>query len=290
MEEQVEPSWFHLDLAGLTRSETTLVFARLTTFLILVFCAACCPVPVVSKVVFQDGDRLVRLDVTYRRGGQENSHPAVLTETEIESVLGSIMVRPRKGFLQYFSGKNLSTSQPAFSDEIVQFLAPLAARALHRATELEEVVFYLDLPRDAFIHELTSGGLYVRGDRLHLILANYRHATTGPREIERVRENPLAVLGESWYELIPGPYGVIGGPRPWFFFWTPLPQHLVIDYTSFLNSVRGSEEEKSPPQGQGLSPGESIYRKFRDLNALRKEGLITEEEFREKRKKLLNSF
>jgi hypothetical protein len=53
----------------------------------------------------------------------------------------------------------------------------LFALALSKATPEEVVTFYETRKISAVTREVTSGGLFVGGDELHLVLANYRSHT-----------------------------------------------------------------------------------------------------------------
>jgi hypothetical protein len=66
---------------------------------------------------------------------------------------------------------------PAFTDKEIAFFAPLLALALSKATPEEVVTFYQTRDLSALSREVTSGGLFIQDDELHLILANYRSHT-----------------------------------------------------------------------------------------------------------------
>ena len=59
----------------------------------------CASGPVISKVVFEDEHRLVRLDVTYRTGGQEHSHPVTLNPSVLVAALQAMTVEWRVRFI-----------------------------------------------------------------------------------------------------------------------------------------------------------------------------------------------
>ena len=61
---------------------------------------------------------------------------------------------------------------PAFTNKDITLFAPLLALALSRATPEEVVTFYQTRAISAVTREVTSGGVFVAGDELHLILAN----------------------------------------------------------------------------------------------------------------------
>jgi len=257
---------------------------------ILVVNPGCASGPVISKVVFEDEHRLVRLDVTYRTGGQEHSHPVTLDPSILKAALEAIEVKGRVSLLSGRLGKGRSAATQAFSDEQVQLLAPLLAQAFGRASPLEEIVFYINEPRDSHIQEISSGSFYVQGEDLHLMLANYRYAVVGEMMTERARANPLRVLGESWYEVAPGPQGRMEPSGLWEGMIGVGPQHLVILNTKdrlpiseALEGTASQEPDEIPHQPT------SVAEQLRLLRALRESGLLTQQEFETKQKQVLNS-
>lgn len=245
----------------------------------------CSASPVVSKVVFEDEDHVVRLDVTYRTGMQEHSHPAPLTSMELATVLRAIEVTPQRDLISGYLAPYTSDSPRAFSEEQVQFLAPLLAKGLNHATPLEEVVFYLNQPRDRNIREITSGSLYLHEQALHFILANYRWATAGRMEAERVKTNPLTILGKSRYHVSPGPHGSAQSRQSWLRIFSQTPQQLIIDYQALITSDSSTENRKSSEQPSDQS--QPLAEKLQLLRELKDEGFLTEQEFQEKKKQIL---
>ncbi len=246
--------------------------------------------PVISKVVFEDEHRLVRLDVTYRTGGQEHSHPVTLNPDVLMAALQAITVQGRGSLLSGRLGTNPPPSPQAFSGEQVQFLGPLLAQAFDRASPLEEIVFYVNEPRGSGIREISSGSFYVQGEDLHLILANYRFAVAGELMAEKARANPLLVLGESWYRVTAGPQGRMESSDSWKGMTGAAPQHLVIlnikDRLPIDKAPEGTtnqELDTVPPQPT------SVAEKLRMLRALKKAGLLTQQEFETKQRQVLNS-
>ena len=253
--------------------------------------AGCASQPVVSKVLFEDATRLTRLDVVYRTGGQEHSHPVKLRETEVATALRSIVVRPPRGLGSFLVGQNGSQLPPALSEEMIQFLASQGVEALHQATPLEEMVFYFNQLRDdGVIHEMTSGSLYVQDGRLHLVFANYRHGTVGSIEAERVRNNPLTLVGEPLYELRPGPQGHIENPTQAIPLLRDEPQHISITLHADADAIHHLPQKKEGSQAGQVATEKTAVEKLRELGTMRHDGLITEEEFQRKKKQVLDSF
>ena len=104
------------------------------------------------------------------------------------------------------SGEPASRVHPAFTDKDIAFFAPLLALALSKATPEEVVTFYQTRAISAIAREVTSGGLFVQGDELHLILANYRSHTDymadlGVAETQDDRLTPMQSLAPQGVRL-----------------------------------------------------------------------------------------
>ena len=277
-------------LTTLTGESPTSSAAWLRLATVIAVNPGCALGPVISKVVFEDEHRLVRLDVTYRTGGQEHSHPVTLDPDVLMAALQAMTVTGRGSLLSGRLGANPPVLPQAFSEEQVQFFAPLLARALDRASPLEEIVFYVNEPRGSGIREISSGSFYVQGEDLHLILANYRYAVAGELMAEKARANPLIVLGESWYQVTAGPQGRIEPSGSWKGMTGTAPQHLVmlnIKNRLPVNKAPGrttsQEVDKFPHQPT------SVAEKLRMLRALKEAGLLTLQEFETKQRQVIDS-
>ncbi|MFQ5991800.1 MAG: SHOCT domain-containing protein [Nitrospiraceae bacterium] len=270
------------------------VVAQFFVHAILLACLGCATTPPASRVVYEDEERVVRLAVNYRGSAKEHSHPAALSQAQLTAVLEAVSATPRapqpQGPFDYATRPTGSEPSALFSDEVTKFISRHVTEALQRATPLEDVEFYLNLPREKAIREITSGALYIEDDQLHLRLANYRHPTVGEHEVNKTRAHPLTVLAKPSYEIDPGPYGKVKPQKGWKSLVTVFPQHVVIEYRALLRSVDRTGDVRNSSKQQKISPESSVADRLRELNELRDEGLITEEEFQEMRRKLLDSY
>lgn len=108
--------------------------------------------------------------------GTGHSHPAALSHEQMMAALRGIGVRSRDTITGFdvFSTKG---SSPAFTTAEASILAPYLRQALAKASPKDMATFYA-LTRDITKGELvTSGGMFVRGRYLYVILAN---AKTSP--------------------------------------------------------------------------------------------------------------
>jgi hypothetical protein len=79
--------------------------------------------------------------------------------------------------LPLYDDLSIPRRHPAFTEEEVAFWAPLLRLALNKATPEEVVTFYQSKQLAFKNREVTSGGVYVDGERLHVVLSNYRSET-----------------------------------------------------------------------------------------------------------------
>jgi hypothetical protein len=87
----------------------------------------------------------------------------------------------------------------------------LLALALSKATPEEVVTFYQSRDVSAIKREVTSGGVFVHGDELHLVLANYRSHTQympdfGAADTKDDRLTPMEPLAPQRGKLDFEPY------------------------------------------------------------------------------------
>jgi len=225
------------------------------------------------------------MEVTYREGFHEYSHPRNLSAGIVDQALQLIVVQP-SSLLERMTGAS-STSQGAFSQDQRGFLANHLATAFKKVSPLETVTFYWATPRGNGIWEITSGGLYLQENDLHLVLPNYRQTVPAKNPPQQPKSAPLARIGESLYSLkaiAPArqlTHGLVtellASQTPHFIF--PLNKLDDVPFPS------GSQYEK--PARPRLNSGESIKQRLQILDELRQEGLLTEKEYQHKRQEIL---
>ncbi|BDU75854.1 SHOCT domain-containing protein [Mesoterricola sediminis] len=203
------------------------------------------------------------------RGAEPNAHPARIQPEALRAVLESVMLA--------------DGAEPLFSrDDLDRFQGPLA-EALALATADEDVVVFCTSRRDAGIlaPELTvTARLFVKGDRLNLLVGETRLEFAGPARAHvtpplpgygsRAGAGQAVLKAERAQSLRPD----------WLVFPLPEPRKVAEPPRPVQTGVRSV-----PLQIQGAkAPAEE---RLRTLKRLREDGLITDEEYREKRKEIL---
>lgn len=101
------------------------------------------------------------------------THPISLSPTILFRVLSGIHVQDNQRLLQTLVAGR-PKPLPVFSDEDMEFLAPLLVKALSHATPTQQVGFYVRHPVEVG-QETTGGTLYAEGRSLHVTLTRYRY-------------------------------------------------------------------------------------------------------------------
>jgi Short C-terminal domain len=243
-------------------------------------------------------DRIIRLQPASHQGGQPGfTHPFLLSPEDWKVILKSIHVQSLKQGLLIFTTKG--PVEPAFTDDEIEYLSATLSRVFGQASPDERVVFALSRHPSADLTEVTSGGWFVNGPSLNLVLANYRYAVTMPTVLELIWRDPLWTKAGPFYDLVPGDQQTVaeeGSSIRQLFSSVPV---LSIAYKPLLlgeppaspsaqNTVAGSE--LSPRPGNTSPPRASLEERLQILKRLRDQGLITDEEYRAKKKQLLDRF
>ena len=238
-------------------------------------------------------DRFVRLQGSSPAVSQDRlpkfSHPVTLRTEDWKLILSSLRVR-REGEPILLLSLPKGPITDAFTHEEIEYLSRTLRQAFAMAHPTEWVVFGLSRSREPEVSEITTGGWFMEGSDLHLFLANYRYAITTPSIRELVWENPLS-RQVNVYELVPGAHQTVlhiqeGG------LLRASATELSIAYQSLLLTEPVSQSARpegasSPLFRQGQSEQRSLEERLKVLKQLRDQGLITDEEYRSKRSKLL---
>ena len=238
-----------------------------------------------TRFLVNQPDRTVGMEITYREGSPEYSHPRNLSPGVLEQALSSIEVQP-SSLLDRIAGAS-SHTQEAFTKEQREFLAHQLSAALQKATPLETVTFSWATPRGNGIWELTSGGTYIQGSDLHLILPNYRQTVSAKNPHQRLRNQPLSQLGEPLHSL-----KAVDRTRQLTQnlvteLWAPQTPHFVFSLKEWANPPLTSTEQQLQQSTSQHKSWKSIKQRLQRLEVLRQEGLLSEKEYQLKRQEIL---
>ncbi len=131
-----------------------------------------------TVTLYESPASFVRLeaDPTVEKGAG-HSHPVTVTAAQMGAVLSGLMIEEPSRLLSFLDTNKEPRRHPAFNEAEIQFFAPLLAKGLGMATAEEVVTFYQTQQDTAIIRKVTSGGMFVDGEDLHIVLSNYRSPT-----------------------------------------------------------------------------------------------------------------
>lgn len=247
-----------------------------------------------SRTIHEGRNSYVKLEARYGEGqkgaNMEFSHPVVLPETDWAWILKTPYVKPQQRILSIDTNEIGPT--PLFTERELQYLVKYVTVAFTKAHPGEWVVFYLSDPQGMEVTAITSGGLFVEDSKLHFVLANYRQLVTMSFIQEEIWHNPLKPAGENYYEIVQHPHQTLRTERRWDLtksFFITIPE-MEIDYRALLISSSDYYESRTTTGSHNILSQNKrtlLEDKLRTLQKLHKEGLITENEYRQKRQKLL---
>jgi hypothetical protein len=229
---------------------------------------ACSTTAPTGKILFDDPRGTVSLqaisDPSIHANHPINLEPALLAQllTGIElhdEGLGEHHVR---GFQTLIEGKDALT-YPAFSEDHVQFLAPLLAEGLRTANANQSVEFRVVTTKEGSNRfqspttETSTGSLYVYGRQLYVILTQYNYnpmlTNLGMAEASHRSQDPLDYSGLKHRTLRFTPKAALraNSPDPPT-MEKPTDRFLAVDYQLLQQAWRNLEAKKhAAPQVDG---------------------------------------
>jgi len=220
------------------------------------------------------------------------AHPLVLSPADWISLIKGLQVQRQAEGLLFRDPPG--PVLPAFTPDEIEYLSRTLSQAFAQAQPNEMVVFGLSRLNIYNMTEITTGGWFVEGDSLHLILANYRKAATMPSTRRLLWERPLRSDAGPAYDLVPGRHqAVVRDVGVWAGLFSTAPSELMLGYRAMLVEEPGgapSTQESSVLNSGIASPSLSLEDRLRVLKRLQEQGLITDEDFRIKKQQLLDQF
>jgi hypothetical protein len=223
-------------------------------------CAGCAGPAIASRAIGGEANWFVRLDTfTDARASADLrfEHPAQFTEAELATILSRVQVQERAGMLE-----RKPFPQPLFTGNEIRRMVPGLQRALRSAQPAEWVVFYSILPA-GIMQEVTSGGLFIRGDRLHVVVANHHdRIPSGSDGLAAIRANPLSPWGGKGVTLSFDPVRFVSATQAtWMGGSSAAPaSELVLDHRTFLAEAGDAAVSPvtAPPVLPAPAPGAQI--------------------------------
>jgi hypothetical protein len=258
------------------------------------------------RYLWQSRDQFVALELQDSGAAgpaQPNDHPApaALTQERLTAILASMDVRADAG----------SKPEPLFTAQSLQVLAPQLEQALQQATPGQDVTFasiglYSALYGLAKSPKVTTGRVFYKAGRLNIIVGlaqqevrdrdDRRLFPFTPGSRQKVSEGDWALLpqaGQNGYTLLRKDWVTFSDG--WLAAVVPAPVAEQQVPQPPAAPARIMPAQPAPVQivpAQPMKPGSNVSRSPADrlntLNELRDKGLISAEEYRDKRMEILN--
>jgi len=273
----------------------------LISVLILAAAAGCATSNTLSRTILDDSYNQVRLeswlDASKNPVPMGFDHPAEIAEADLARILESIRIVEPPGFLSKLILKSRPEPEPALTPEEAKAFAVPLAEALRTAAPDERVVFFFHHQRSAYKGTTSSGIVFVKDKRLNILFGRYLMGNQPGHPDIMVGGNPFPSANDQDFFIAAGPFQTLpdgheapGGreavsPNRW----------LSIDYASLLHPpaptpAAGAVPTPAPGEASPAAPAPTPEERLKTLKKLHEEGLITDEEYNDKKKEILQSF
>ncbi len=254
--------------------------------------------------VINDHETSVKIREELDENGQvikkDFNHPYYFTETGLNNILSSIYYKER-GLLK---GKG---RRVLFRQDELQKIVPPIINAFSMATDSQDILVFSTSYKVLLSDRQSYFSMFILNNELNIVFSTIqsKKSYTDIRAADRRGDmnklkDPLDVKKSSFWSLIPeGGQRLAKGHLNW----------LIIDLSSDLFGVAGSTDfnidsvsedsgtraiQKRVVTDRSFVEEKKKYQnvrgKLRELKELRDEGLISEEDYEEKKKKFLNEF
>lgn len=291
---------------------------RLAGILLILACA-----PLNARELWQAGQQYVRLEARETSSAGPNDHPVDLTTSDMAALLLALQARKVGRFFQFTNEEPV----PLFTAQMVGLLAEKLVEGLEMVGPEEELTFVVvGFYRGKLLagdRRSVGGRVFYRGDRLHFIFGDVlRSLHYGPErdirgfetEVDR-RIYPLYAgsrdkKGSKGWELLIGKGMVLHDERKdWVEIELPVVMNALQDLqteedkdgqiagddmpakdvTALRAEMRRQRVELARMRKRIESPEASVEERLKTLESLRRKELVTEEEYKAKRKAILDS-
>lgn len=245
-----------VDTQGLHAMNRCWAFGHHTGLLIgLLAVIGCAPSQFTTLTIYESPQSFVRLEVDRDHDRDTgHSHPIDIAPEQMGTLLSGLVFEEPVAKLPFYDDLSQPRRHPAFTASEVTLFAPLLATALKKAGPDELVTFYHSTARSATQRLVTSGGVFVEHDQLHLILANYRSLTqfsadSGVVDTTDDRLTPLRSLAPQRGRLAFDPSHAVQEPDTGLETWfQPKRQEIIIHYKRLQSNRSFPPSTTSDPQ------------------------------------------
>ena len=223
---------------------------KFAVILLLVSLMSGCATGPPPRAVYQDPATIIRIQ-SDSKAGQGHGHPATVSPDAIRLILQGMRVQSRSSFVPSILTGEASLGA-AFSTEEQDFLGPHLSQALAEAKPDELVTFYRRVSTPAVGLAITSGGLFVHGRHLYVILANDRTKPSEGMSQSIVSEidpvdSPLLPISRIAFRatFVPAT-SIVPEDERWLWPYIDQGRVVVIDLIQLARDSRSQKSHTSP--------------------------------------------
>ncbi|MBU2591453.1 MAG: SHOCT domain-containing protein [Nitrospinae bacterium] len=257
------------------------LLSLITLTLLLTGCAS----RTIHTPIFEKGEEHVWLEQYSNNAASvgEYNHPAEIEVAKIKNILDSIITEEL-----VFS--NWSEGDKVFNDEESNRLAPQLSEALGRANNNQWVNFSIIVIRDGYLgktNHLTDGIAFVKDSKLNIVFLNINYeiiignmGRPYDRKKERNYKDPRRLSSTDYFiRLLSDPSKGFSKPTSEHNNW------LIFDMNKVMEARLQEKEETKMEKIKTQSL--NVTERLKILQELKDEKIITEEEYQQKRKAII---
>jgi hypothetical protein len=193
-----------------------------------------------------------------------HDHPVEWSHADLQAILKRLVIQEKGGLMDSFG-----SPRAVFSPEDLTTLIPALQDTFNLARPRDWIVFAV---WGASEHtqglEVTSGGMYLQDQRLHIMLANHRERVSSEEDgIHAIHHNPFRALRDMKGRLMfyPTSY-VIASRNNWIIggFESPVSE-LILDYQALL-ATNPSEEPNGTEETTASEPSQAAPNRARSTD------------------------
>ncbi len=227
--------------------------------------------------------------VPSERAATDNTHPIAITATNLKSAMGSLTV----------DDGPLGDGAAVFSERELESLAAPLSDALSKANARQDVAFAISgkhgVLGDLSPLAVTTGRVFMTATGLNMIFGSIQERFEGLDVSERMKAlqpgKRTRTLDSIW-RLRPGTGSMATKRSDWVLFDPQKMDGATQSVARAVSAVPSAVPITTPntpaPARQDTNPNADIKRRLKLLEELKTEGLITEEEYRTRRRTIID--
>ena len=247
-----------------------------------------------TRTIWENGDEYVRVVARDGAQGARNDHPVKIAPRTLTAMLSGLRATPaKKSMNDTVVAVELGDAIPLFSPATAQRLGKTLSAALRKATPHQDAVFQV---RDntsliGFISQPvhTTGRVFWKNRRLHAIFGSIHKGIVKRMVMGRKagvvnppRQAGRGVIGHSDYRVAPTPGVRYARMRN----GTTRGDWVLIDPD--IATTKMSAEDVPAAARTAPPAANSLEKRLRRLKKLRRDGLISEKDYRDKVRGILD--